>query len=119
MTAHSCRNRVRFSLSDKDGPLHFTAFDIVDAPECREVTEALKKHLLGRPLREIDAAEILRLPCERDGRCMRTVAGIIAECQEMFVGSKGPPRQRPLLSAHGITDALRSAPAKGDSLQCT
>ena len=93
MTAASCRDKVRFSLSDETGELRFTDFDIVDAPECRDVTIVLKHYLLGQPLADIDLDQVLRISCQGDERCMPDVAEAIAECQRMFAGigrERGP-----------------------------
>jgi hypothetical protein len=88
MAGQDCRDKVRFSLSDKSGALRFERFDIVDQPECRRTLDDLRAILLGRPLLEIDLAEIKRISCPHGDHCMRAVSEIIEECQTMFARGK-------------------------------
>ena len=78
-------NKAIISLSDRTGVLRVKAFDIVEAPECRELAESLRQHLLGMPLAEIDTKAIREVPCSGGGLCGRTVADIIEEYQILFV----------------------------------
>ncbi len=80
-----CDNNVRFTLSDDTGDLHFTALDIVNAPQCIELVEELRARLLGRPLAQIDVAEIQKMACSGNGQCMQAIVGTIIECQDMFL----------------------------------
>ena len=84
----NCDDNVRFALSDDTGDLHFTAFDIVNAPECAELVETLKAKLLGRGLAQIDVAEIRSMSCAGNGQCMQTIVHTITECQDMFLRSQ-------------------------------
>ena len=85
MYSKECRNKIRYSLSDASGVLRFTAFNIVDAPECGDIQEMLRQHLVGRPLADVDLDDIRGLRCKGDGECIRTVIRVIEESQHMFV----------------------------------
>jgi hypothetical protein len=85
MIVNDCDDNVRFALSDDTGDLHFTAFDIVNAPECAGLVEELREKLLGRSLAQIDVAEIQRISCHGKGQCMQTIVRTITECQDMFL----------------------------------
>ena len=89
MSADDCRDKVRYSLSDKSGTLRFEAFDIVDAPDCQDTADEMRRVLLGRPLAEIDVASLLGICCPANGQCMRAVADVIAEAQILLGGNKG------------------------------
>jgi len=84
----NCDDNVRFALSDDTGDLHFTAFDIVDAPECAGLVEELSAKLLDRPLAQIDVTEIQSISCSGNGQCMQTIVRTIRECQDMFLRSR-------------------------------
>jgi len=84
MSANDCKDRVRFSLSDKSGVLRFERFDIADKPECQRVLTALRDILLDRPLSEIDLAEIEQVTCPHGDECTRAVAKVIQDCQKTF-----------------------------------
>ncbi len=85
MTDSDCKDKIRFSLSDRSGALRFEAFDVVDQPDCRHIVDALRQILLHRPLAEIDVAEVERLSCPHGDQCMRAAAKIIRECQGTFL----------------------------------
>lgn len=85
----NCDDNVRFALSDDTGFLHFTAFDIVNSPECAGLLEELRAKLLGRRLAQIDVAEIQSTSCPGKGQCMQTIVRTITECQDMFLPSRG------------------------------
>jgi len=85
----NCDDNVRFALSGNTGDLHFTAFDIVNAPECAGLVEELRATLLGRPLAQIDVAEIQRMSCLGNSQCMQTIARTITECQALFLRTNG------------------------------
>ena len=80
-----CGDRVRFSLSDETGELRFTAFRIVDAPDCRRVEREVVLYLVGRTLADADPHHIRGLECPGDGQCMETVAEVIEKSQRMFL----------------------------------
>ena len=86
---NDCDDNVRFALSDNAGDLHFTAFDIVNAPECARLVETLRAKLLDRPLAQIDVAQIQKMPCLGNGQCMQTIIHTIMECQDMFLHTHG------------------------------
>ncbi len=88
-TAEECVDKIRFSLSDKTGVLRVEGFDIVNAPQCRDLTASLKRYLIGRPVAEIDIYHIRSLRCRGDGRCMRAIVDAIAEYHELFADTKG------------------------------
>lgn len=85
----NCDDNVRFTLSDDNGDLHFTAFDIVNMPECTGLVENLRAKLLGRPLEQIDVAEIQRMSCRGNGQCMQSIVRTIVECQNLFLPASG------------------------------
>lgn len=84
-----CADKIRFALSDKTGVLRVVDFDIVDAPQCAEIAEALKQYLTGRPIVEVDLEYIQSLRCRGDARCMRTIVDTITQYHEMFADKKG------------------------------
>ena len=85
----NCDDNVRFALSDDTGELRFTAFDIVNTPECAKLVEELRAKLLGRCLAQIDVAEIQRTSCPANGQCMQSIVRTITECQDLFCGPAG------------------------------
>ena len=84
MAAKECYDGIRYSLSDKDGVLRFDAFEIVGAPECRHVSEALKEYLIGRALDDVDLGYLCTLACAENGACIRAVLRAVKECQQSF-----------------------------------
>ncbi|MCF7973436.1 MAG: hypothetical protein K9N55_06445 [Phycisphaerae bacterium] len=82
---NDCDDNGRFAISDDTGDLHFTAFDIVNAPECDRLVEELRTKLLDRPLAQIDLSEIQKISCLGNGQCMQTIIHTIVECQDMFL----------------------------------
>jgi hypothetical protein len=84
----NCDDNVRFALSDDTGYLHFTAFNIVNASECAGLVEELRAKLLGRPLAQIDVAEIQSISCAGSGQCMKAIVRTVTECQDMFLRSR-------------------------------
>jgi len=80
-----CYDKVRFALSDETGEMRFTAFDIVNTPECSQLTETLRRILIDRRLADIDVAEIQGMSCPGNGQCMTTIVRIITEYQERFL----------------------------------
>ena len=85
MTTDECRDKIRFSLSDKSGTLRFEAFDIVDAPDCQGLADAVRRTILGRPLSDIDVGKLPKVFCRGKGQCMLAIADIITEAQSFFV----------------------------------
>lgn len=79
-----CRDRVRYSLSDKSGLLRIKDFRIEGRPDCSEAESALRALLVGQPLAEIDVGEIHQISSTCCGECMRTISKVIAECKETF-----------------------------------
>jgi len=84
-----CVDKIRFALSDKTGVLRVVDFNIVDALQCSEFAEGLKRYLIGRPVVEIDVDYIRSLRCSGDGQCMRAIVDAIAQYHEMFADKKG------------------------------
>ena len=82
-----CYDKVRFTLSDATGDLRFTAFDIINAPECTGLAEELRAKLLDRRLADIDVGEIQRMSCPGNGQCMTTIVRIITDYQDRFTQS--------------------------------
>jgi len=89
--AGDCRNEVRFALSDSTGPLRFTGFDMVDAPECGKVAGRLKEHLLVRPPAELDLGHIRQATCAGNGQCIRDIADVT----ENSLAISAPDEDRP------------------------
>jgi len=88
MSPDECADKVRFTLSDETGALRFKDFDIIDAPECKEIADTLRQYLLGRPVAEIDVGYIRTLECPGNGQCMHAIANVVAQNKAMF-GSLG------------------------------
>lgn len=88
MNPEECVDKIRFTLGDETGVLRVEDFDIVDAPQCWDLADALKKYLIGRPLAEVDLDYIRSLRCRGDGRCMRAIVEAIAEYHGMFADGK-------------------------------
>lgn len=84
-----CYNNVRFSLSDSSGHLRFESFDIVDMPQCGDLAAALKKHLVGRTLAQVDVERIRAMKCPGEPTCVAEVARIVEEQQRLFAAA--PP----------------------------
>lgn len=80
----SCRDNIRFRLSDADGTLKFERFAIHHAPRCRTCERRLREYLAGRPLAEVDLEAIRGIACEADGTCARELVDLIAEQQRLF-----------------------------------
>ena len=96
MTSQECRDRIRFTLSNETGVQRFKDFELVKGPECGEMGELLREHLVGRPLDEVDL-DYLRslkcrymqsLECQGNGGCVLAVIDVIREYQDLFVGHR-------------------------------
>ena len=85
MAPENCADRVRFTLSDEDGELRFVSFDIVGAPECKNLTAALRDYLIGRKLADVDLHHLRGFRCSGNGECVRAVIDTVAEHQVMLV----------------------------------
>ena len=90
MTPDRCTDKVRFSLSDASGVLRFKSFGIIDAPECRQIAEALRDYLVDRPLSEVDVDHVRHLSCPGDGLCMNRIAELVVEYREMWACTEKP-----------------------------
>ena len=86
MTEEQCRDRIRCALSDRSGVLRFESFDIVDAPECEDVSYSVREYVIGRALAEVNVDHVRDLVGAEHPLCARTLAGLLAESQEMFGG---------------------------------
>ena len=84
MRREDCQDRLRIRLSDRSGDLRFEAFEIVNAPECREIEAALRCYLVGRPLAEVDLDYLRELRCPANGECARAVIDEVQKCQRLF-----------------------------------
>jgi len=80
-----CYDKIRFALSDETGDLRFTAFNIINMPECSQIAETLREKLIGRRLVDIDIAEIQSMTCPGNGQCMTAVVHVIREYQDLFI----------------------------------
>lgn len=85
MTGENCWDRVRFTLSDKDGVLRFESVELVGSGECGISMEEVAEYMRGRPLAEVDL-ELLRSKHCRHGQniCMQAVSKAVGEYQELF-----------------------------------
>ena len=83
-----CYDKVRFTLSDETGDLRFTAFEIINSPECASQVEEIRAKLLGQRLADINTAEILRISCLGNGQCIKTIVNIITEYQDRFLHNR-------------------------------
>lgn len=91
MTADECRDKIRFSLSDKSGSLRFESFEITGALYCQDIADELRRMIISRSLDEIDIAQIRRLRCPGSGQCMRAIADVVAELQQVFAHTASQP----------------------------
>jgi hypothetical protein len=79
-----CYDRIRYTLSDENGELRFTSFQIAGGAECRETERELKEYLLSRPLRSLETRRIMRASCPGNRQCIDTVARLVADQQNLF-----------------------------------
>ena len=80
----SCRDRIRFRLSDDSGSLCFETFEIVNSPECYEFEAALREYLVGRPLATVDVSYLRSLNCTAECECVSAVVREVEVHQRMF-----------------------------------
>ena len=80
-----CDDKIRFSLNDETGVLHFRTFEIADAPECGDLDEVLREYLVGRPLANVDLNYLQGLTCSGDGQCLRAVIRVVQQYQHQFL----------------------------------
>ena len=66
-------------------PLRFEDFQIVGAPECRDVEEMLREYLVGRALADVDLGYLRRLVCAGNGECVHAVIREVQKYQHLFV----------------------------------
>ena len=88
MTADECRDRIRYSLSDVSGTLRIESFDIADAPDCQNIADEVRSVILGRPIANIDVAELLRIFCPGKRLCVCAIVDAIGEEQALFAGTR-------------------------------
>jgi len=79
-----CYNNIRFSLSDRDGELRFTSFDIVGNPACQRTVQRIRKYLVGRPLDQVDPQRIRSFTCAGCEGCVPDVIVMIEEDRRLF-----------------------------------
>ena len=84
MLPKECYDRIRFTLGDASGVVCFKSFDIVDAPQCASMAQALRTYLVGRPLSDINLDYLRSLTCRGNGECMRAVIYAVREYQQVF-----------------------------------
>jgi hypothetical protein len=82
--APTCRDVIRFRLSDDSGYLCFEAFEIVNSPECRQFEAALKEYLIGRPLATVDVRYLKSLKCNAECECVSAIIREVEKQQRMF-----------------------------------
>jgi hypothetical protein len=81
----TCRNRLRFRLTDASGVLRFAEFEIVDAPDCKGLEATLRDYLLGRSLADVDLGFLRRLRCPNHCDCMQAVIREVRKHQALFL----------------------------------
>ena len=86
--AEECHDRIRFRLSDDSGILRFKDFEIVDAPQCRDVERKLREYLVDRPLAGVDVDYLRTLGCQPNGGCVRAVIDEVWKYQRLFVRNR-------------------------------
>jgi len=77
-------DKIRYSLADRSGELRFEDFDIADAPQFASTAEAVRAHLVGRPLREVTPASVAPALDGAPPECRRAVLRAVREAREMF-----------------------------------
>lgn len=80
----ACYNRIRFTMDDADGHLRFRKLDLEGGPVCEGVLERLRKYLQGRPLREVDLAEVRRLTADCHSECGTELLRVIGDQKKLF-----------------------------------
>ena len=81
-----CKDKLRLRLSDESSILRFEAFEIVGAPQCREIEATLREYLVGRSLAEVDLDYLRGLTCPADGECVLAVIREVQKYQHLFSG---------------------------------
>ena len=79
-----CHDRIRFTLTDQEGPLRFKEFEIDDDSICMCIKSAIQSYLLNSPLGDIDIDAIYHALSERHSEC----AGAIADIQKKYCSNK-------------------------------
>ena len=72
-----CHDGIRFAITDQEGALRFTKFEIADEESCDGVENALQSYLLNRPLADIDIDAIRHALSGGHEDCVRAIADII------------------------------------------
>ena len=72
-----CHDGIRFAMTDKEGALRFTKFEIADEESCIDIENVLQSYLLNRPLADIDIDAIRHALSGRHEDCVRAIADII------------------------------------------
>ena len=72
-----CHDEIRFAITDKEGALRFTKFEIADEESCNGVENALQSYLLNRPLDDIDIDAIRHALSGGHEDCVQAIADII------------------------------------------
>lgn len=85
MFSEDCRDKLRFRLNDNSGVLRFMEVEIRNTPACRDTEEALRKHLVGRALADVDLDYLRKLTCPGNGECMLAVIREVQKYQHLFV----------------------------------
>lgn len=80
-------DRLRFRLNDDKGVLCFTEFEILNPLRCRGVEGVLREYLLGRPLADIDPADLRKEMPAGNGECAEAVIREVLKHQRLFVQS--------------------------------
>ena len=82
MRSEECDAKLRLTHSEESGRLCFKAFNMPGAIDgCGQIFE---KHLVGRPLEEVDPRDLLRLKSDAPRACLASVIRMVRKNQRMF-----------------------------------
>jgi hypothetical protein len=88
LSAEQCLGRPVFRLSDESGSLRFMEFEILNAPECRDMEATLRDYFVGRALADVDLEFLRGLHCPGDGACLDVVIREVRKHQRLFVRNR-------------------------------
>jgi len=87
-----CYDNIRFALSDQGGQMCFESFDIIDMPECQNVTARLREYLVHRSLGQVDVRRIQSMQLAATAMCIPDVARAVHELKRLFAAPAVPNR---------------------------
>ena len=71
-----CHDRIRFTITDQEGPLRFTKFEIDDDSICKCIEDTLRSYLLNCPLADIDINAINHALSGGHSECAQAIEDI-------------------------------------------